>query len=69
MNTGLNGAKICQFKVEGSNGTGTTLTGTGTSPSLPVGTGTTLSGTGTTCLLHHGYRYHSLVPVPLTVFS
>ena len=30
-----------------------------------MGTGTTLSGTGTTCLLHNGYQYYSLVPVPL----
>ena len=50
-------------------GTGTTLTGTGTSSSLLVGTGTNLSGTGTTCPLHHGYRYHSLVPVPFTGFA
>ena len=69
MNTGLNGAKICQIKVAGSSGTGTTLTGTGTSPSLPVGTGTTLIGTGATCLLHHGYRYHFLVPVPIRDFA
>ena len=55
---GLNGAKICQFKVVGSSGNGTTLTDTSTSSSLPVGTGTSLSGTGTTCPLHHGYRYH-----------
>ena len=32
---------------------------------LSMGTGTTLSGTITTCILHNGYRYHSLVPVPL----
>ena len=69
MNTGLNGAKICQIKVAGSSGTGTTLTGTGTSPSLPMDTGTTLSGTGTTCLLHHGYRYHFLVPLPIHDFA
>ena len=71
MNTGLNGAKICQFKVARSSGTGTTLTGTGTSSSLPVGTSTStsLSGTGTTCPLHHGYLYHSLVPIPLTGFA
>ena len=69
MNTGLNGAKICQIKVAGSSGTGTTLTGTGTSSSLPMGTGTSLSGTDTTCPLHHGYRYHFLVPVPIRDFS
>ena len=69
MNTGLNGAKICQFKVTGSSGTSTTLTGTGTSSSLLVSTGTSLSSTDTTCPLHHGYRYHSLVPVPLTGFA
>ena len=69
MNTRLNGAKICQIKVVGSSGTGTTLTGTGTSPSLPVGTGTTLSSTGSTCLLHNGYRYHFLVPVPIRDFA
>ena len=69
MNTGLNGAKICQIKVAGSSGTSTTLTGTGTNPSLPVGTGTSLSGTGTTCPLHHGYRYHFLVPVPIRDFA
>ena len=61
--------KICKNRVDGSSGTGTTFTGTGTSSSLPVGTGTSLSGTGTTCPLHHGYRYHSLVPVPLTGFA
>ena len=69
MNTGLNGVKICQFKVAGSSGTGTTLTGTGTSSSLPVGTSTGLSGTGTTCPLHHGYRYHFLVPVLILDFA
>ena len=63
---GLNDAKICQIKVAGSSGTYTTLTGT--SPSLPVGIGTNLSRTNTTCPLHHGYQYHSLVPVPLTSF-
>ena len=58
MNTGLNGEKVCQNKAAGSSGTGTTLTGTGTSYPLPVGTGTSLSGTGTT----------PLVPVPPTGF-
>ena len=62
MNTGLNGAKICQIQVAGSSGTGT-------SPSLLVGIGTSLSGTDTTCLLHHGYRYHFLVPVSICDFA
>ena len=69
MITKLNGVKICQFKVAGSIGTGTTLTGTGTNPSLPVGICTSLSGTGTTCPLHHGYWYHFLVPVPMRDFA
>ena len=62
--------KTCQNRTTGSSGTGTTLTGTGTSPSLPVGTGTSLSGTSTTCPLHHGtgttlwYRYHLRVFCP-----
>ena len=33
-----------------------------------MGTSTTQRGTGTTCPLHHGYRYHFLVPVPLRDF-
>ena len=69
MNTRLNSAKICQFKVAESSGTGITLTGTGTSSSLPVGTDTSLSGTGTTCPLHHEYRYHFLVSVPIHNFA
>ena len=67
-NTKLNGAKICKNRAARSSGTGTTLTGTSTSPLLPVGTGTGLSGTGTTCPLHHGYQYHFLVPVPISDF-
>ena len=66
---GTYGAKICQMKVAGCSGTGTTLTGTGASSSLPVGTSTSLSGTGTTFPLHHGYRYHFLVPVPIHDFA
>ena len=60
-NMGLNGEKICKIKVAGNSGTGTTLTGTGTSPLLSM-------GTGTTCPLHQGYWYHFLVPVQIRDF-
>ena len=55
--------------VAGSSGTDTTLNGTGTSPTLPMGTSTTLSSSGTTSPLLSGYRYHSLVLVPLAGFA
>ena len=64
----LNGANICQKRAVGSSGTGTTLTGTGTSYPLTVGTGTGLSGTGTDCPLHHGTGTTPLVSVPPTGF-
>ena len=71
-NKGLKDAKICQNRVAGSSGTGTTLIDTGTtltdtdtSYPLPVGTGTDLSGIGTDCPLHHGISTTQLVPISL----
>ena len=61
-------AKICKNWAAGSSGTGTTLTGTGTSCPLLVDTGTGLSGTGTDCPLHHGTGTTQPVPVPPTGF-